>query len=183
MSAPDPFPAVPVSLLVNGTRHQLSAEPRDTLADTLRGVLGLTGTRLGCEHGVCGSCTVLLDGEPVRSCLLLTVQCAECEIRTVEGLAAGSETGLHPLQQAFTEEHALQCGFCTPGFLMSLAGELAADPYLDSDPGRLDEVLAGNLCRCTGYRGIRRAAVIAAQRMRTAAQRARIERNTPPLPG
>jgi carbon-monoxide dehydrogenase small subunit len=158
---------VRVTLRVNGTAQAVDAAPRDLLADTLRERLGLTGTRLGCEHGVCGSCTVLVDGVPARSCLLLTVQCAGAEIGTVEGLARDGE--LHPLQQAFTEEHALQCGFCTPGFLMLLAGELAADPELDTDPARLDEVLASNLCRCTGYHGIRRAAVSAARRMRGAA--------------
>jgi len=157
---------VPVTLRVNGVEHPLTVAPRDILADTLRDRLGLTGTRLGCEHGVCGSCTVLFDGEPVRSCLLLTAQCDRAEIRTVEGLSRDGEP--HPLQQAFTEEHALQCGFCTPGFLMLLAGELAAYPELDTDPARLDEVLASNLCRCTGYHGIRRAAVSAARRMRAA---------------
>jgi aerobic carbon-monoxide dehydrogenase small subunit len=155
---------MPLTLRVNGTEHQLSAEPRTTLADALRDGLGLTGTRLGCEHGVCGSCTVLLDGTPARSCLLLAVQCAQFDIRTVEGLAA--EGTLHPLQRAFAEEHALQCGFCTPGFLMTLAGELAATPNLDQDERRLEEVLASNLCRCTGYVGIRRAAISAARRMR-----------------
>lgn len=159
--------AVPVRLRVNGTEHHLRVEPRSTLADTLRGDLGLTGTRLGCEHGVCGSCTVLLDGTPTRSCLLLTVQCGRSEIRTVEGLAANGR--LHPLQEAFAAEHALQCGFCTPGFLMTLAGALAVDPRLDEDPQRLDEVLASNLCRCTGYDGIRRAAISAARRMRAGA--------------
>ncbi|HEY6497749.1 MAG TPA: 2Fe-2S iron-sulfur cluster-binding protein, partial [Trebonia sp.] len=111
---------------------------------------------------------MLLDGAPARSCLLLAVQCEGADIRTVEGLSPGGE--LHPLQQAFTEEHALQCGFCTPGFLMLLAGELAACPELDTDPARLDEVLASNLCRCTGYHGIRRAAVSAARRMRAPAR-------------
>jgi carbon-monoxide dehydrogenase small subunit len=161
-----PLPDVPVVLQVNGTAHHLGVEPRATLADTLRDDLRLTGTRLGCEHGVCGSCTVLLDGAPVRSCLLLTVQCGDAEVRTVEGLADG--TGPHPLQQAFTEEHALQCGFCTPGFLMTLAGALAEQPDLDEDPAGLEAVLAANLCRCTGYHGIRRAAVSAARRMREA---------------
>jgi carbon-monoxide dehydrogenase small subunit len=161
-----PLPDVPVVLRVNGTAHHLDVEPRSTLADTLREDLRLTGTRLGCEHGVCGSCTVLLDGAPVRSCLLLTMQCQDAEVRTVEGLADSAAP--HPLQQAFAEEHALQCGFCTPGFLMTLAGALAAQPSLDEDPAKLDEVLAANLCRCTGYDGIRRAAVSAARRMRDA---------------
>jgi aerobic carbon-monoxide dehydrogenase small subunit len=155
-----------IELRVNGSRYELDVEPRTTLADALRDELGLTGTRLGCEHGVCGSCTVLVDGIPVRSCLLLAVQCSHTDIGTVEGLAEeGGE--LHPLQAAFAAEHGLQCGFCTPGFLMLLAGELAADPDLDQDEARLDEVLAANICRCTGYVGIRRAAVTAAQEMRS----------------
>ncbi len=153
-----------VTLKVNGARRQVDVEPRTSLADALRDDLGLTGTRLGCEHGVCGSCTVLLDGQPVRSCLLLAVQCDGAEVGTVEGLADGD--ALHPLQQAFHEEHALQCGFCTPGFLMLLAGELAANPGLDADEQRLDEVLAANLCRCTGDVGIRQAARRAARAMR-----------------
>jgi aerobic carbon-monoxide dehydrogenase small subunit len=153
-----------IELRVNGTRYELDIEPRTTLADALRDELGLTGTRLGCEHGVCGSCTVLMDGIPVRSCMLLAVQCTEAGIGTVEGLAVGG--GLHPLQAAFAAEHALQCGFCTPGFLMLLAGELAADPDLDQDDARLEEVLASNICRCTGYVGIRRAAAAAAREMR-----------------
>jgi carbon-monoxide dehydrogenase small subunit len=155
---------VTVRLRVNGTGHEVETDPRASLADVLREDLGLTGTRLGCEHGVCGSCTVLVDGTAVRSCLLLAVQCGGAEIGTVEDLADGGR--LHPLQEAFTAEHALQCGFCTPGFLMLLAGALAADPDLDRDEGRLDEVLASNLCRCTGYVGIRRAAITAARRMR-----------------
>jgi carbon-monoxide dehydrogenase small subunit len=160
---------VKVGFRVNGTAHELDVEARTTLADALRDDLGLTGTRLGCEHGVCGSCTILLNGAPARSCLLLAVQCGGADIGTVEGLAAGTpeEPQLHPLQEAFTEEHALQCGFCTPGFLMLLAGELAADPGLDLDEEKLSQVLASNLCRCTGYVGIRRAAVAAAQRMRS----------------
>jgi carbon-monoxide dehydrogenase small subunit len=160
---------VRVGLQVNGTPHELDVEARKTLADALRDDLGLTGTRLGCEHGVCGSCTILLNGAPARSCLLLAVQCGGADIGTVEGLATGTpeEPQLHPLQKAFTEEHALQCGFCTPGFLMLLAGELAADPGLDLDEEKLSQVLASNLCRCTGYVGIRRAAVAAARRMRS----------------
>jgi aerobic carbon-monoxide dehydrogenase small subunit len=153
-----------VTFTVNGQPREADVEPRDSLADALRDRLRLTGTRLGCEHGVCGSCTVLLDGQPVRSCLLLAVQCGGAAITTVEGLASGGR--LHPVQQAFHEEHALQCGFCTPGYLMLLAGELAADPDLDRDPERLAEVLASNLCRCTGYEGIRRAALRAARVLR-----------------
>ena len=150
-----------VEFRVNGVSHELDVAARTTLADALRDGLGLTGTRLGCEHGVCGSCTILLNGVPARSCLLLAVQCAGADIGTVEGLAAGQAP--HPLQEAFTREHALQCGFCTPGFLMLLAGELAADPDLDRDEQRLTEVLTSNLCRCTGYVGIRRAAIAAAR--------------------
>ena len=156
-----------VEFSVNGVSRAADVEPRTTLADALRDGLGLTGTRLGCEHGVCGSCTILLDGVPARACLLLAVQCAGAAIGTVEGLAAGP--ALHPLQEAFARAHALQCGFCTPGFLMLLAGELAADPDLDHNEQRLEEVLASNLCRCTGYVGIRRAAVAAARAMRAQA--------------
>jgi aerobic carbon-monoxide dehydrogenase small subunit len=156
---------VNIELRVNGTRYELDIEPRTTLADALRDEVGLTGIRLGCEHGVCGSCTVLMDGVPIRSCLLLAVQCTEADIGTVEGLAG--DGGLHPLQAAFAAEHALQCGFCTPGFLMLLAGELAANPDLGQDEERLEEVLSSNICRCTGYVGIRRAAVAAAREMRS----------------
>src|SRR5271166_5297493 len=153
-----------VAFRVNGAAREVDVEARTTLADALRDELGLTGTRLGCEHGVCGSCTILLNGAAARSCLLLAVQCAGADIGTVEGLASGpaEEPRMHPLQQGFSEEHALQCGFCTPGFLMLLTGELVAHPDLDRDEERLDEVLASNLCRCTGYVGIRRAAVTAA---------------------
>ncbi|MEV0233074.1 (2Fe-2S)-binding protein [Nonomuraea sp. NPDC050786] len=153
-----------VELMVNGRTHRLDVEPRTNLADALRDRLGLTGTTLGCEHGVCGSCTVLVDGTAVRSCLALAVQVEGADIRTVEGLADGDR--LHPLQEAFAAEHALQCGFCTPGFLMLLAGALAEEPELDQDERRLDELLASNLCRCTGYAGIRRAAVRAASLLR-----------------
>ncbi|MEO3871159.1 (2Fe-2S)-binding protein [Nonomuraea sp. B12E4] len=145
-----------VDLTVNGEAHSLDVEPRTSLADALRDGLGLTGTTLGCEHGVCGSCTVLVGGTAVRSCLMLAVQAQGTEVRTVEGLADGDTP--HPLQEAFAAEHALQCGFCTPGFLMLLAGALAADPELGRDERRLDAVLSSNLCRCTGYAGIRRAA-------------------------
>ena len=143
--------AVPVVLRVNGTAHRVSAEPRRTLADTLREDCGLTGTHLGCEHGVCGACTVLLDGEPVRSCLLFAVQAQGAEIRTVEGLA-GDDGTLHPLQEAFWRHHGLQCGFCTPGFLMLSAGVLETRPDIGDD--ELREALSSNLCRCTGYQTI-----------------------------
>jgi aerobic carbon-monoxide dehydrogenase small subunit len=157
---------VDVTLTVNGKPHHVQAEPRTSLADLLRDQLNLTGTNLGCEHGVCGTCTVLLDGVPVRSCLLLAVQCDGHAVRTVEGLADGDTP--HPLQEAFAAEHALQCGFCTPGFLMLLAGTLEAEPELDRDERRLDEVLSSNLCRCTGYAGIRRATLRAAAQLRDA---------------
>jgi aerobic carbon-monoxide dehydrogenase small subunit len=138
-----------VSFSVNGCREQIDVEPRRTLADALRDDLGLTGTHLGCEQGVCGACTVLLDGEPVRSCLILAVQADGSSLTTVEGLA-GDE--LHPLQQAFADCHGLQCGFCTPGFLISALHLLTENP----DPSR-EEIragLSGNICRCTGYAGI-----------------------------
>jgi aerobic carbon-monoxide dehydrogenase small subunit len=138
-----------VSFSVNGCREQIDVEPRRTLADALRDDLGLTGTHLGCEQGVCGACTVLLDGEPVRSCLMLAVQADGSSLTTVEGLA-GDE--LHPLQQAFADCHGLQCGFCTPGFLISALHLLTENP----DPSR-EEIragLSGNICRCTGYVGI-----------------------------
>lgn len=137
-------------LEANGETFDVAVEPRKTLADALREDCGLTGTHLGCEHGVCGTCTVLLDGEPVRSCLLFAVQCSGREIRTVEGLADGDR--LHPLQQAFWDHHGLQCGFCTPGFLMLAAAILEQDPGIgDID---LREALSSNLCRCTGYQNI-----------------------------
>ena len=138
-----------VSFSVNGHRERIDVEPRRTLADALRDDLGLTGTHLGCEQGVCGACTVLLDGEPVRSCLMLAVQADGSSLTTVEGLA-GDE--LHPLQQAFADCHGLQCGFCTPGFLISALHLLTENP----DPSReqIRAGLSGNICRCTGYAGI-----------------------------
>lgn len=151
-----------VMLRVNGTDRTVRVEPRRTLADALRDDCGLTGTHLGCEHGVCGACTVLLDGEPVRSCLVFAVQCEGAEIRTVEGLATAED--LHPLQEAFWEHHGLQCGFCTPGFLMLAAGLLESEPNPSDD--RLVEVLSSNLCRCTGYQNIVAAVKAAAETMR-----------------
>ena len=139
-----------VSFTVNGEAHTVRVEPRKTLADTIREDCGLTGTHLGCEHGVCGACTILLDGAPVRSCLMFAGQAEGCEIRTVEGLADGDK--LHPLQRAFIDRHALQCGFCTPGFLMLALGVLEREP--DIDEAGLREALASNLCRCTGYLNI-----------------------------
>jgi aerobic-type carbon monoxide dehydrogenase small subunit (CoxS/CutS family) len=153
---------VRVSVEINGTRHDGEVEPRTLLSDFIRHDCGLTGTHVGCEQGVCGACTVQLDGEPVRSCLLFAVQVDGRTITTVEGLA-GEDGTLHPLQQAFHEKHALQCGFCTPGFLMSLeplirdAGEL-------HEP-EIREALAGNLCRCTGYLGIVEAVELAAREL------------------
>lgn len=138
---------------VNGQARRGIVESRTTLADFLREGLGLTGTHLACEHGVCGACTVLLDGEPVRSCLMFAVQAQGRRLRTVEGLA--NAEGLHPLQQAFTDHHALQCGYCTPGFLMLAAGTLERHPDIDDES--LREVLSSNLCRCTGYQNILRA--------------------------
>jgi carbon-monoxide dehydrogenase small subunit len=154
--------AVPVELRVNGTEYRIETEPRRTLADALREECGLTGTHLGCEHGVCGACTVLLDDEPVRSCLLFAVQAQGTEIRTVEGLADADGT-LHPLQEAFWRHHGLQCGFCTPGFLMLSTAVLERNPDIGDD--ELREALSSNLCRCTGYQTI----VEAVQAVRDAA--------------
>jgi len=139
-----------VTLLINGRDYSLRLEARRTLLDALRDECGLTGTHMGCEHGVCGACTVLVDGDSVRSCLMFAVQAQGSTIRTVEGLAQGEE--LHPLQRALMMHHGVQCGFCTPGFLMLAAGVLEREPDI-SDEALLD-VLASNLCRCTGYRGI-----------------------------
>ena len=152
-----------ISVEVNGTSHSGDVEPRTLLSDFIRHDCGLTGTHVGCEQGVCGACTVLLDGEPVRSCLMLAVQASGRAVRTVEGLA--DEHGeLHPLQQAFHEKHALQCGFCTAGFLMSLE-PLIRDAGEIHEP-EIREALAGNLCRCTGYRGIVEAVELAARELR-----------------
>ena len=138
---------IAVALTLNGTPASFSAPARWTLADALRERLGATGTHLGCEHGVCGTCTVLLDGEPVRACLVLAVQADGREVETVEGLARGDE--LAPLQRAFHEHHALQCGFCTPGLLMAATALVRDEP--NATPEQVREALAGNLCRCTGY--------------------------------
>ena len=138
-----------IAVRVNGELHEGEVEPRTLLSDFIRHDVGLTGTKVGCEHGVCGACTVQLDGEPVRSCLMLAVQANGRSLRTIEGLAIDGE---HPLQRAFHERHALQCGFCTAGFLMSL------EPFVRDHPepseAEIREALAGNLCRCTGYRGM-----------------------------
>ncbi len=149
-------------LVVNGVAHTLDVEPRRTLADVLREELGLTGTHVGCAHGVCGACTVIVDGAAVRACLMFAVQAEGCAIRTVEGLATGDT--LHPMQAAFMAHHGLQCGYCTPGFLMLAVAALEADPALD-DAALLD-LASANLCRCTGYAGIRRALRAGAETMR-----------------
>jgi aerobic-type carbon monoxide dehydrogenase small subunit (CoxS/CutS family) len=151
-----------IELTVNGVARAGTAEPRTTLADFLREELTLTGTHIGCEHGVCGACTVLVDGEPVRSCLMLAVQARGTEVTTVEGLADGAT--LHPLQQAFMESFAFQCGFCTPGFVMSTLALLRDEP--DADEARIREELSGNLCRCTGYQSIVEGVLLAAKRAR-----------------
>jgi carbon-monoxide dehydrogenase small subunit len=137
----------PVRLRVNGRVHEAAAEPRTTLAEFLREQLDLTGTHVGCEHGVCGACTVLLDGEPVRACLLFAVQMDGADITTVEGLADGDR--LHPLQQAFWDHHGLQCGFCTPGILLTAKALLEDNPHPTDE--QIREAISGNLCRCTGY--------------------------------
>ena len=152
-----------VTVTVNGTQYERTVEPRLLLSDFLRHELGLTGTHVGCEHGVCGACTVLFDGEPVRSCLMFAVQANGHEILTVEGL--GTMDNLHPLQEAFQEAHAVQCGFCTPGILMTLM------PFLEENPNpteeEIREAMSGNLCRCTGYQHIIDAVQLAAEKMRT----------------
>jgi len=162
-------------MTVNGERHELDVEPRLTLADALRDDLGLTGTHLGCEHGVCGSCTVLVDGEPTRSCLVLAVQVDGRQVTTVEGLSRPDHQGgqvLHPIQEAFRECHALQCGFCTPGFLTTIAAGLdARDASVEITDEEVDELVGGNLCRCTGYANIKKACRHAAATMREQAAR------------
>jgi carbon-monoxide dehydrogenase small subunit len=140
-----------VRLTVNGVEHAAEAEPRLLLSDFLRHRLGLTGTHVGCEHGVCGACTVLVDGEPTRACLMFAVQAEGSSVTTIEGLAPDGDA-LHPVQQAFHEQHAMQCGFCTPGFVLSTVALLEEKP--DADDDELLDALSGNLCRCTGYRNI-----------------------------
>lgn len=156
------FNEIDINLTVNGAEYPVRVEPRRTLADTLREQCGLTGTNSGCEHGICGTCTVLLDNEPVRSCLMFAVQARGKKIRTVEGLAQGDQ--LHPLQQAFIDHHALQCGFCTPGFLMLAVSILERQP--DIGEAELREELSSNLCRCTGYKNIIKAVRAAGAKMR-----------------
>jgi aerobic carbon-monoxide dehydrogenase small subunit len=145
---------------INGFDHYPPRDARRLLSDYLRHDRGLTGTHVGCEHGVCGCCTILLDGAPVRSCLLLAVQAEGHEVTTIEGLAPDGEP-LHPVQQAFHECHGLQCGFCTPGFVISVVGLLEQHPHPTDE--QIDEGIAGNLCRCTGYASIRRAVRRAAE--------------------
>ncbi len=154
---------IAITLRINGRDYAIAVEPRRTLADAIREDCGQTGTHIGCEHGVCGACTVLVDGEPVRSCLMFAAQADGKAIRTVEGLADGDN--LHPMQQAFMNHHGLQCGFCTPGFLMLAVGVLEREPDI-SDADLLD-VLSSNLCRCTGYQNIIKAVRAAAAEMRT----------------
>lgn len=155
---------LPVTVMVNGETIEREVEARLLLSDFIRHELRLTGTHVGCEHGVCGACTILLDGQAVRSCLLFAVQASGCQITTVEGLAPDTEA-LHPVQEAFWEAHGLQCGFCTAGILMTLV------PFLEEnrDPSELEirEAISGNLCRCTGYQHIVDAVKIAAQKLST----------------
>ncbi len=151
-----------ITLAINGQAYAIRVEARRTLADAIREECGQTGTHLGCEHGVCGTCTVIVDGAPVRSCLMFAVQCDGAKIRTVEGLADGGEP--HPLQRAFMAHHALQCGFCTPGFLMLAVGVLEREPDIGDED--LLDILSSNLCRCTGYANIVKAVRAAAAEMR-----------------
>jgi carbon-monoxide dehydrogenase small subunit len=150
-----------VRVTINGTLYERAVEPRLLLSDFLRHAIGLTGTHVGCEHGVCGACTILFDGEPMRSCLIFAVQADGHAITTVEGL--GDETHLHPLQAAFREAHGLQCGFCTPGFLMTIIPFLQENPNPSEDQVRL--ALSGNLCRCTGYQNIVDAVLLASKQL------------------
>ena len=152
----------PITFTINGRKYAITVEPRRTLADAIREDCGQTGTHIGCEHGVCGACTVIVDGAPVRSCLMFAVQADGKAIRTVEGLASGDR--LHPMQQAFMDHHGLQCGFCTPGFLMLAVGVLEREPDISDED--LIDVLSSNLCRCTGYQNIVKAVRAAAKEMR-----------------
>ena len=151
-----------ISLTVNGATRTGSPEARKTLADFLRDDLSLTGTHLGCEHGVCGACTVILDGRPVRSCLMLAVQAAGSDVTTIEGLGPDGQMG--DLQQAMWDSHSFQCGFCTPGMVMQAAATLSAHP--DADEQEIREALSGNICRCTGYQSIIDGVLLAAERIR-----------------
>ena len=153
---------IDVTFIVNGQSRAVTVEPRRTLADTLRDDCGLTGTHLGCEHGVCGACTILFDDQPVRSCLMFAVQAEGARLRTVEGLADGDT--LHPIQQAFWDNHGLQCGYCTPGFLMLAVSVLEQNPEIGE--AELRDVLSSNLCRCTGYQNILKSVLAAVPVMR-----------------
>jgi carbon-monoxide dehydrogenase small subunit len=155
---------IEVTVQVNGAPRTASVEARKTLADFLRDDLNLTGTHIGCEHGVCGACTVIVDGRAVRSCLMLAVQAAGSEITTIEGLA--NDGGLGTLQQAMWDSHSFQCGFCTPGFVMQATAYLSAHP--DAGEQEIREALSGNICRCTGYQSIIDGVLLAAQRSREA---------------
>jgi carbon-monoxide dehydrogenase small subunit len=155
----------PITLNINGQDFAVSVEPRRTLVDAIRDDCGQTGTHIGCEHGVCGACTVLVDGEPMRACLMFAVQADGRRIRTVEGLASGDK--LHPMQQAFMQHHALQCGFCTPGFLMLVVGALEKNPDLNDE--EMLDILSSNLCRCTGYQNIVKAVKAGAAAMKARA--------------
>jgi carbon-monoxide dehydrogenase small subunit len=153
---------IDVSVTVNGTPYERTVEPRMLLSDFLRHELGLTGTHVGCEHGVCGACTILFDGQPMRSCLMFAVQAHGHEILTVEGL--GTPDTLHPIQEAFWDSHAVQCGFCTPGILLSMVAFLEETP--DPTEAEIREAMGGHLCRCTGYQHIVDAVKLAAERIR-----------------
>jgi aerobic carbon-monoxide dehydrogenase small subunit len=153
---------IDITLTINGRAHALQVEPRRTLVDAIRDQCGQTGTHIGCEHGVCGACTIIVDDQAVRSCLMFAVQADGCRIRTVEGLADGDT--LHPLQQAFITHHGLQCGFCTPGFLMLAVHALERNPNLSDD--EMLDLLSSNLCRCTGYQNIVKAVRSAAAELR-----------------
>jgi aerobic carbon-monoxide dehydrogenase small subunit len=160
---------VAIRLRVNGREVESVVEPRLLLSDFLRHELGLTGTHVGCEHGVCGACTILFDKAAVRSCLTLAVQADGHELTTVEGLAPDGERAMHPLQDAFREAHGLQCGFCTPGFLMTLVPFL--EQHANPTPTEVREAISGNLCRCTGYQNIVHAVLLAAERMQSTGAR------------
>ena len=162
-----PDPQVPVTMTVNGGRVEREVSPRMLLSDFIRHELGLTGTHVGCEHGVCGCCTVIIDGRAGRSCLAFAVQADGADIRTIESVAAADGT-LHPVQQAFRECHGLQCGYCTPGFVMSIVDYLKDNPDPDLSEDAIREVLSGNLCRCTGYKNIVAAFRRSAELMREA---------------
>lgn len=155
--------SISITVNVNGKNYKRDVEPRLLLSDFLRHELGLTGTHVGCEHGVCGACTIMFDGESMRSCLIFAVQAEGHEITTVEGLAADKDD-LHPIQQAFWEAHGLQCGYCTPGILMTMVPFLKQNP--DPTEDEIRHALSGNLCRCTGYQHIVDAVKLAAEKMR-----------------